>query len=114
MIVNTIKTPFLLVDEFRKYGRDKDYSLDALLALFDYLDGLSEDIGQDIELDVIALCCEWQEFDSLEELADAYNHQFTEEQLQDVEAHKDDIIQYFHDNTQTISLNNGGYLISEF
>lgn len=114
MLVSTIRTPFLLVDEFRKHGRDKDYSLNALLALFDYLDELSTDIGQDIEVDVIELCCEWQEFYSLEELADCYSHQFTEEQLKDVEANKSDIIQYFYDNTQTISLNNGGYLISAF
>jgi len=112
MLVNTISTASQFVDQFKACGRGDQFSYDALSALFDYYNQFDDNI----EMDVIALCCEWQEFDSLEELADAYNHQFTEEQLQDVEAHKDEIEDYFYDNTQIIVFDSYGdkYLVSEF
>ncbi len=50
-------------DNFTYYGKR---------ALFDYLENLSEDIGEDIELDTIALCCEYSEYESLEELQKSY------------------------------------------
>lgn len=109
MLVNTIHTASQFVDQFNACGRGDQFSYDALVALFDYYDQFDENI----EMDVIGLCCEWQEFDSLEDLADAYDVQFAEEQLQDVEAHKDEIEEYFHDNTQVIMFGDK-YLISEF
>lgn len=42
-------------DEFRRADRSENFSYEALRALFEYLRG--------IELDVIALCCEYQEID---------------------------------------------------
>ena len=33
-------------------------------ALFDYLEGLEEDTGEEIVLDTVALCCEYSEHDS--------------------------------------------------
>ena len=36
----------------------------ATKALFDYYEQLSEDIGEDIELDHVAIRCEWNEYDT--------------------------------------------------
>ena len=51
-------------DAFTSYGRDDQFSYDGLKALFDYLEQLEDDCGTDFELDVIALCCEFSEYDS--------------------------------------------------
>lgn len=48
---------------FHRMGRGDQFSHDALLALYDYLSDLSDDIGEPIELDVIGLCCDWNEID---------------------------------------------------
>ena len=37
---------------------------------------LGEDIGQPIELDVIALCCEYAEYDNLEEFQTDYSEDY--------------------------------------
>ena len=42
--------------------RPDNFSYEGLGALYEYLEGLSEDIGDDIELDVIALCCDFTEY----------------------------------------------------
>ena len=45
--------------------RPNQFSYDALTAMFDYFEELSEDIGEPLELDVIAICCDWVEFGSM-------------------------------------------------
>lgn len=45
---------------FEDYGRQDQFP-NGLRELFEYLESLSEDIGEDFELDVIALCCDFAE-----------------------------------------------------
>jgi len=58
------------VDEFQKINKE-NFSYDGLKTLFQYLDNLSDDIGEHIEFDPIALCCEFSEY-SLEEFNNDY------------------------------------------
>lgn len=52
-------------DDFRRAfdnaGRGNQFSLAGLGVLFDYLEQYEQDTGEDIELDVIALCCDFSE-----------------------------------------------------
>jgi hypothetical protein len=48
---------------FRAHGRENQFSYEAKKALFEYLEQLEEDTGEQIELDVIGLCCEYEEAD---------------------------------------------------
>ncbi len=54
------------IKAFHDYNREDNFSYDALYELFDYLDDLSDQIGEPIELDVIGICCEYHEI-SLDE-----------------------------------------------
>ena len=54
-------------DAFRKMDRKENFSYEGLKVLFDYLERLEEDMGEPIELDVIALCCEYMEIEDDEE-----------------------------------------------
>ena len=59
-------------DAFRRCGRSSQFSYAALGAIFDQLEELERDSGFGIELDPIAICCEYQE---MADLAD-FNEQF--------------------------------------
>ena len=59
-------------EAFRVYGRNETFTYEGLGALFDYLEELEEDIGEEIELDVIALCCDYSEWESLDGFNDYY------------------------------------------
>ena len=48
-------------DAFTQCGRGNNFSYDGLKALFEYLEEVEESTGDEIELDVIALCCEYSE-----------------------------------------------------
>ena len=53
--------------------RPNQFSYEGLSALYDHLDELSEDMHKDIELDVIAICCEYAEYDTIEEVLKDYD-----------------------------------------
>tara|TARA_R100000234_G_C4856630_1_gene117425 strand:- start:7 stop:309 length:303 start_codon:yes stop_codon:yes gene_type:complete len=63
-------------DAFHKMGRGKQFSYNGLKALYDYLEQLEDEIGEEIELDVIALCCEYAEYKSLEHFQNYYGEDY--------------------------------------
>ena len=71
-IVQSINNVYQFREAFRLAGRSDQFSYEGLEVLFDYLDELSEDTGQPVELDVIALCCEYYEA-SIDEIIAQYN-----------------------------------------
>lgn len=48
-------------DAFRAYDRLDNFTREGMEILFNYIKEYSNDIGEDIELDVIALCCDYAE-----------------------------------------------------
>lgn len=61
-----------VVERARVMGRMNNFEYDGWHALFEYLEDLSDDTGQDIDLDIVALCCKFTRF---EDVAD-YNAQY--------------------------------------
>ena len=70
------------VQEFKECGRESNFSDYGLRQLYNYFEDYEVDSGEEIELDVIAICCEYTEYDSLEELQADYNDIKTEEDLE--------------------------------
>jgi hypothetical protein len=48
-------------DAFRDHDRENNYTHEGLMMLFEYLEELEGDTGEEIELDVIAICCDYDE-----------------------------------------------------
>lgn len=62
MIVQTMRVGQFR-EEFKQMGRNDSFTYEGLGVLFEYLESLSEDIGEPIEMDVIALCGEYSEME---------------------------------------------------
>lgn len=60
------------IDAFRTYDRMDNFSIDGLHALFNYLEEYEEDTREQIELDVISLCCDFSEYADLKGLRENY------------------------------------------
>ena len=60
-------------DAFRKMDRNNNFTYEGKQALFDYLEELEEGTGEEIELDIIAICCDYTEYESIEELKKEYD-----------------------------------------
>ena len=61
MYININEREF--IQRFEAFGRANNFSLPALRVLFAYYEGVEESTGAPIELDVIAICCDWVELD---------------------------------------------------
>ena len=59
-------------DAFRDYDRD-NFSFNGLEALYNWLEELDDSCGTETELDVIALCCEFTEYENLAEFQQDYD-----------------------------------------
>ena len=62
----------MFADSFRKANRKENFSYCGLKALFEYLEELEKDIGEEIELDPIGFCCEFDEYSTEVEIEEAY------------------------------------------
>lgn len=84
-------------DAFRRMDRADQFSKAGLYGLFQHLEELEESTGETIELDVIALCCEYQE-DTYADVAANYNVQMDDgDDESDV---RQAVIEYLEDHTQ--------------
>ena len=63
--------------------RPSNFSYEGLLALFDWFEEYEDSAGSQIELDVIAICCEYSEYDSLKDFQNHYGDEY--ESLEDIE-----------------------------
>ena len=71
-MIDTI-TKYSFLDAFYKMGREDQFSYKGLLALFDWFEELEDQGNEQMELDVIAICCEYSEYDNLEDLKEDYS-----------------------------------------
>ena len=64
----------MFCDKFTSTDRKENFSYDGLRALFDSLEEYEDSCGEEIELDVIALCCDFTEYENLDEFRAEYNY----------------------------------------
>jgi len=94
MIIKTIDE-WGFKNAFEKMGRENNFSDYGLSKIFEYQEMFSEECGEDIELDVIAICCDYTEYNSLEELRVDYENIECREDLEyytQIICYKDDCI----------------------
>lgn len=99
------------VDEFRKFERD-NFSYKGLCALYDYLYDVSEEIyDKGLELDVVALCCEYTEYENAKEASDVNGRYYDiNDTAEKIEACA---LEFLNDRTTVIKFD-GGIIIADF
>ena len=95
------------IDAFHRYDRYDQFGYDALVSLFDYVEQLEDDCGEEMELDVIALCCDY----SVDSVADiASNYSIDIDGLDDDEA-RNAVLEYLNDHTSVIDEDCNGQIL---
>ena len=89
------------VKAFDDYNRSDNFSRAGLEALYDYFEGYEESTGEEIELDVIAICCEYSEYENIKEFQDNYGDEY--ETIEDIE-----------NNTTCINIDDESFIIQDF
>lgn len=88
-------------DAFIRMNRKENFSYDGRKALFEYLEQYEQDCGEEVELDVIALCCEYTEYEDLKAFQADYGEEY--ESIEDIE-----------DKTTVIRIDDESFLIQQF
>jgi hypothetical protein len=93
------------IKAFDRMDRSTNFSVEGRKALFDFF----EECDPSMELDVIAICCDFSEYDDLEQLKAEYSHSVPEGLEDD-----DQILEHFQNETMVFELPLGGLVIQSF
>jgi len=64
-------TESMFCEQFKR-ARPENFTNAALEALFAYYEEIEQGSGEEMELDVVAICCDWTEYDSALEASESY------------------------------------------
>ena len=95
------------VDAFHRYNRYEQFGYNALCSLFDYFEQIEDDTGEEMELDVIAICCDYS-VDSVSDIAS--NYSIDVDGLDDDEA-REAVLEYLNDNTSVVDDDCNGQIV---
>ena len=104
---------------FSQMDRQDQFTYDGKKALLEYLEQYEEDCGEEIELDVIALCCEYSEYESADQAASNYfdyeGMEYDEDgnEMIEPEEVKNKALEYLRNRTSVIVFNTG-IIIQQF
>jgi hypothetical protein len=109
-IVQTL-TKSSFIDAFTHSSRKDQFSYEALEAIFDYLEDYSNDTGENVELDIVAICCEWLEM-TWQEIAMSYDVDLAS--CEDDDERIGEVEDFLCKNTQWCSLSDGSFVFVQF
>ncbi len=100
-MINTINK-YSFRQAFIDKGRQNQFSYDGMNNLLEYFEEYEDSTGEQIELDVIAICCDFTEYEDLEE----FHNEYPKEIYSDIET----LMEY----TQVIENSDGSFIIQNF
>lgn len=84
------------VDDFRAMDRYDQFGYQALRVIFDYLEEYEDSTGEEIELDVIAICCDYAS-QHFEDIAEDYSIELDKDADEDDQ--KQQVLDYLNKHT---------------
>ena len=77
------------------------FSYEGKKALFEYLEEYEDSTGEQIELDIVALCCDFAEYESIEHFQSDYSNEYTD-------------METIQDCTSVIMVSEKGFIVQQF
>lgn len=75
MAITQTVTKYQIIDISKSYNRLDNFGYEGWQKLFDYMEEMSEDQGIDVELDIVAWCCDYSMHESVDDFwSEYYNH----------------------------------------
>ena len=99
------------IDAFMASSRKDQFSYEALEAIFDYLEEYSDSTGEPVELDIIAICCEWVEM-TWQEIATEYGVDLS--MCDDDDERMGEVETYLCNQTAFTEVDNGRFVFQQF
>lgn len=107
-------TESMFCEQFKRI-RPENFSRAALEALFAHFEEVERDLGDEFELDVIGICCDWTEYDSALDAAVAYGFNPSEngdDERADLSERA--AMEFLCDNTTVLDLSVNGVVVQNY
>ena len=114
-----MKTTVSLYDferAFADYNRKDQFTYEGLRLLFEYFEEYEENTGEDVELDVIAICCEYNE-ESTADIARNYSIDLAHLDAEDEDYEEqctEAVREYLEHNTTIVGETSTGFVYACF
>ena len=99
------------VDAFRRHDRYDSFGYDGLRIIFDYLEEYEESTGESVELDVVAICCDYN-MNDVETIAQDYSIDLSD--CADDEEKQETVMDYLNENTTVLGECKDGIIYQVF
>jgi hypothetical protein len=99
-------------DAFHKYDRYEQFGYSALRVIFDYLEEYEDSTGEELELDVIAICCDYT-VQGHTGIAQDYSIDLSEADG-DADDEEQIVLDYLNDNTVVLGQCDTGIVYQQF
>ena len=66
---HTFRDRFMRSDNYKN-----NFSYEGLHALFEYFEGYEDDTGEELEFDMVGICCDYTEYDSIKDFNADYSN----------------------------------------
>ena len=98
-------------EAFRTMGRNDQFTYEGQEVLFDFLEEMEQSTGEEFELDVIALCCDFYE-SSPDEVAESYGVDLSD--CADDEEKMETVREYLDGETMVVGTTSGSIIYQAF
>jgi len=98
-------------DEFHNAGRGEQFSYAALGWLFDYFEEYAEGCGVEVDLDVIAICCDFAE-STFDEVAEDYSIDLSE--CSDDDEKREAVLEFLSEHTSIVGSDDETVVYQQF
>ena len=110
-MIYTEVTQYSFIDAFKRSSRKDQFSHEALEAIYECLEYYSHDSGEDVELDIVAICCEWAEM-TWQDVVQSYGLELS---FCDTDEERIDAVkEYLQDETTSYHLSDDSFVFVQF
>jgi hypothetical protein len=99
---------------FDDYDRSENFSVSGRIALYNYLTEEEDSTGEEINLDVIGICCDFNEYNDIEEYLMDYNTTIDRKDFDDIEDYKDAVKDEIRNKTILIEIDDDSFIIQAY
>ena len=102
---------YAFFNAFNNSSRKDQFSNEALEAIFEYMEEYSDSTGENVEFDIVGICCEWSEM-SWQDVVQSYgldlSHCDTDEER------SEPVDEYLQDEPQSVRLSEDWFVLVNF
>jgi hypothetical protein len=99
------------ISEFKGSQYKNNYTTKGLRALYSHLYDLSDDLVGDFHFDLVAIACDYDEYENIEEYLRNYNSNIERKDYENYLDYKHEVLEEIEANTTLIKIDDNSFIV---